>query len=146
MTKPIQYWIMKSEPDEYSFDDLVREGKTLWDGVRNYQARNNMKAMAVDDRVLIYHSISEKALVGIAKVSQTAFPDPTITGENPKGWVVVELVPVQPLQKSINLQTLKTHATLCEIALVKQSRLSVIPLDKADYETILALSETKAMQ
>ena len=135
----MRYWMMKTEPGEFSFEDLVRDGSTVWDGVRNYQARNNMKAMKKGDRVLIYHSVTEKALAGIAEVSKEFYPDPT---DNPKGdWVVVQIVPVKPLKRRVTLAEIKDTPALAEIPLIKQSRLSVMPLDKKDFDQIVALSE-----
>lgn len=138
----MQYWIMKSEPGEYSFNDLLKDGKTCWDGVRNYQARNNMQAMSLGDRVLIYHSISDKALVGIAEVCKTSYPDPA-NDDPSKKWVVVDIFPVKELKKSVSLATIKATATLADIALVRQSRLSVIPLSRAEYDILLGLAETE---
>lgn len=132
-------WLMKTEPGEFSFDDLVRDGKTVWDGVRNFQARNNLKAMKKGDRVLIYHSVTEKALAGIAEVSKEAYPDPT---DNPKqAWVVVEIKPIRALTRKITLAEIKNNDALQEIPLIRQSRLSVMPLDQSTYDDLLALSE-----
>lgn len=134
----MQYWMMKTEPGEFSFEDLVRDGSTVWDGVRNFQARNNMKAMKKGDQVLIYHSVSEKALAGIAKVSKEHYPDPT---DNPKGdWVVVQIEPVKPLKRRVTLAEVKSTPALAEIPLIKQSRLSVMPLSKSDFDQLVALS------
>lgn len=136
----MRYWMMKTEPGEFSFEDLVRDGSTVWDGVRNYQARNNMKAMKKGDQVLIYHSVTEKALAGIAKVSKEFYPDPT---DNPKrDWVVVQIEPVKPLKRRVTLAEVKETPALAEIPLIKQSRLSVMPLDKADFDQLVALSES----
>lgn len=136
----MHYWMMKTEPGEFSFEDLVRDGSTVWDGVRNYQARNNMKAMKKGDQVLIYHSVTEKALAGIAKVSKEFYPDPT---DNPKGdWVVVQIEPVKPLKRKVTLAEVKETPALSDIPLIKQSRLSVMPLDKADFDQLVALSES----
>lgn len=135
----MQYWLMKSEPGEYSFEDLMRDGKTVWDGVRNYQARNNLKAMKKGDQALIYHSVSEKALVGIAEVVREHYPDPT---DNPKqDWVVVELAPVRPLKRRLTLAEIKATPDLAEMPLIKQSRLSVMPLDKKTFNRLLQLAE-----
>lgn len=135
----MQYWMMKTEPGEFSFDDLVRDGSTVWDGVRNFQARNNMKAMKKGDRVLIYHSVTEKALAGIAKVSKEHYPDPT---DNPKGdWAVVQIEPVKPLKRKVTLAEVKSTPALAEIPLIKQSRLSVMPLSPKDFDALVALSE-----
>ncbi|WP_373533187.1 EVE domain-containing protein [Vampirovibrio sp.] len=134
----MQYWMMKTEPGEFSFDDLVRDGSTVWDGVRNFQARNNLKAMRKGDQVLIYHSVTEKALAGIAKVSREFYPDPT---DNPKGdWVVVEVEPVKPLKRKVTLAEVKATPALAEIPLIKQSRLSVMPLEKSVFDQLLALA------
>ena len=133
----MQYWLMKSEPGEYSFEDLLREGRTQWDGVRNFQARNNMKLMKQGDLVLIYHSVSDKQVVGIAEVSREHYPDPV---DNPKGqWVLVDIKPVRPLNRPVDLATIKETPELSDIALVRQSRLSVMPLSKAEFEKLVAL-------
>jgi predicted RNA-binding protein with PUA-like domain len=135
----MNYWLMKTEPETFSFDDLLKDGKTHWDGVRNHQAQNNMKAMRVGDQVLIYHSVSEKAVVGIGKISKTAYPDPTAApGEK---WIAVEVQPVKKLPKPITLQTIKNTPALSDIALIRQSRLSVMPLSKNEVDQILALGQ-----
>lgn len=136
----MQYWMMKTEPGEFSFEDLIRNGSTVWDGVRNFQARNNMKAMKKGDQVLIYHSVTEKALAGIAKVSKEHYPDPT---DNPKGdWVVVQIEPVKPLKRKVTLAEVKSTPALAEIPLIKQSRLSVMPLSKSDFDQLVKLSNS----
>jgi predicted RNA-binding protein with PUA-like domain len=132
----MNYWMVKQEPEAYSFDDLVAEGKTDWTGVRNFQARNNLKAMKKGDKVLFYHSVSEKAVVGIAEVSKEAYPDPT--DEN---WIAVEVKPVKKLKKPVTLQDVKANAALANMALVRQSRLSVIPLTKDEYEEVLSMAK-----
>lgn len=132
----MRYWLVKSDPDEYSFHDLVRDKKTNWTGVRNYQAKNNLSAMAKGDVVLVYHSQTEKAIVGSSKVSKTAFPDPTEDGE---GWVCVELTAGKSFKNVITLEHIKSTPALSEIALIKQSRLSVMPLTDEQYECILEL-------
>ena len=135
------YWMLKSEPGEYSFEDLTREGQTVWDGVRNYQARNNLKQMQKGDLALIYHSVSEKALVGIAEVTREHYPDPT---DNPKGdWVVVELQPVRPLKRRVTLTEMKAKSDLQELPLIRQSRLSVIPLEPEMFNRLVELAETE---
>lgn len=132
-----KYWMMKTEPGEYSYQDLEQDGWTHWDGVRNYQAQNNMKAMAVGDLVLIYHSVGPKEVVGVAQVSRAAYPDP----EEPEGsrWILVDIKPVKALSQPVHLKTIKEHNTLCDIPLVKQSRLSVMPLEKVDFNGLLKL-------
>jgi predicted RNA-binding protein with PUA-like domain len=131
------YWLVKTEPGEFSFEDLLRDGSTVWDGVRNFQARNNLAHMTLGDSVFVYHSVTEKALAGLAQVSRAAYPDPT---DNPDGrWVVVDLVPVRPLARRISLAELKSHPTLNTLPLIKQSRLSVMPLTEAEFQGLLAL-------
>lgn len=135
-----RYWLVKSEPEVYSWDDFVREGGTAWTGVRNFQARINLRAMTVGDEVLYYHSGGEKAVVGVAKVRREAYPDPTATeGE----WVCVDLAPVRKLKRPLELATIKAQPSMQEIALVRQSRLSVMPLDKSAYRELLALAGAK---
>ena len=135
-----RYWIMKTEPSAYSFDDLVREGSTEWDGVRNYQARNNMREMSVDDLVLIYHSVGPKDFVGVARVSVEAHPDSTTDDER---WECVDIEPVKALEVPVNLATVKADAKLEDIALVKHSRLSVAPLTAPEFRHLLKLGKTK---
>jgi predicted RNA-binding protein with PUA-like domain len=130
------YWLVKQEPTSYSWDDFVREGRTMWEGVRNFQARNNLKAMQKGDRVLYYHSVEGQAVVGIAEVAREAYPDPTA---KEGGWVVVDLVPVKPLRTPVTLETIKATASLKDIALVRQGRLSVMPLPGDAFETIVKL-------
>lgn len=135
-----RYWIMKTEPEAFSFGDLVRDGSAEWDGVRNYQARNNMREMKLGDLILIYHSVGPKDFVGIARVSAEAHPDSTTDDER---WECVDIEPVQPLQSPVNLATIKADPKLQDIALVRHSRLSVAPLTAADFRHILKLSGTK---
>ncbi len=133
----MNHWLVKSEPFVYSWDDFVKAGRSVWDGVRNYQARNNLKAMKKGDWVLFYHSNEGLAVVGIAEVATEAYPDPTI--DDPR-WVVVELVPVQPLKKPVTLQQIKADNRLQQIALIRQSRLSVMPIQAEEFDLILSLS------
>lgn len=134
------YWLMKSEPGEYSYDDLERDGWTHWDGVRNYQARNNLAAMKVGDLALIYHSVSDKEVVGIGQITREAYPDPTDeTGK----WIVVRVEPYQRLEKRVSLETIKSTPELADIALVRQARLSVMPLTPEAFHCILELGETR---
>jgi predicted RNA-binding protein with PUA-like domain len=132
----MNYWLVKSEPDAYSWDRFLKEGKVDWDGVRNYQARNNLKEMKKGDQVLFYHSVSSREVVGIAEVAREHFPDPTTKGDR---WVAVELVPVKALKKSVNLTLIKQDERLENIALIKQSRLSVMPLKDFEFDAIVAL-------
>ncbi|HEY5227414.1 MAG TPA: EVE domain-containing protein [Opitutaceae bacterium] len=129
-------WLVKQEPDSYSWDDFAREGQTSWDGVRNYQARNNLKAMGRGDLVLFYASGESKAAVGIAKVARTAYPDPT--ADEP-GWVSVELKAVKPLKKPVTLAQVKAVPSLSDILLVRNSRLSVMPLSPEAFEAIVEM-------
>lgn len=132
----MQYWLIKSEPDVYSWDDFQRDGSTFWDGVRNYQARNNLRAMRKGDKALFYHSNIGKEIVGIAKVIRTAYPDPTSDDEQ---WVCVDVAPHKPFKKPVSLDIIKATPALAQIGLLKQSRLSVVALTKEEYETLCAL-------
>jgi len=134
----MNYWLMKSEPDVYSWDDLVRDKKATWDGVRNYQARNNLKAMKKGDLVLIYHSNTGKEIVGIAKIVKENFPDP-----KDADWVVVDIAPERKLKLPITLAQVKTDKRLAEMALVKAMRLSVQPVRKEEFDLVITLSEGK---
>ncbi len=131
-----RHWLVKQEPESYSWDSFLRDGRTPWEGVRNYQARNNLSAMAVGDSVLFYASGGPKEVVGIAAVSKSAFPD--ATADEP-GWVAVELEAVRPLGRPVTLAQIKTEPKLSEIRLVRNSRLSVIPLKPAEFELIVKL-------
>ena len=127
------HWLVKQEPTKYPFEQLVKDRKTTWDGVRNYQARNNLQAMKKGDRVLYYHSNVGQEVVGVCEVSRAAFPDPTTDDAR---WVAVELTAVKPLKKSVSLELIKSDPLLRDIALVKQSRLSVMPLDAKAFARI----------
>jgi predicted RNA-binding protein with PUA-like domain len=133
----MSHWLVKSEPNSYSFADLERDGKTVWDGVRNHAAALHLKAMAEGDEVLFYHSQEGLAVVGIAKVIRTAFPDVT----DPAGrFVAVELAPVRPLPKPVTLADMKAEASLSGMAMLRQSRLSVSPVSDAEWKTILKMA------
>ncbi len=134
----MKHWLVKSEPVKYSWEKFNKEGRTFWDGVRNYQARNNLREMQEGDLVLYYHSNDGKAVVGVAKVVKEAYQDPTTDDKN---WVVVDLVPVQSLKNPVTLETIKADEKLKDIALVKQGRLSVMPLKSPEFDRILELSE-----
>ncbi len=125
-----QYWLVKQEPDDYAWDDFVRDGRTAWTGVRNYAARNHLRAMRAGDAVYFYHSGDAKAVVGIARVVRAAYPDPTADED---GWAAVDLAPVEPLPRPVTLAQIKADPALKEIALVRQSRLSVMPLRAAEF-------------
>ena len=130
------HWLVKQEPEAYSWNDFVRDGRTDWTGVRNFQARNNLRAMRKGDAVLFYHSVSDKAVVGIAQMTREAFPDPTAQEGD---WSAVELKPVKPLKKPVTLEQIKAEPKLHGIALLRNSRLSVQPLGKAEFDLICQL-------
>jgi predicted RNA-binding protein with PUA-like domain len=131
-----QYWLVKSEPETYSWADLVRDKKTAWTGVRNYAARLHLKAMQRGDEVFFYHSGEAKSVVGVARVTKPFFPDTTADEE---GWVAVELAPVKPLPQPVTLAQIKAESALKEIGLVRQGRLSVMPLKPAEFARIAQL-------
>ncbi len=133
------YWLVKQEPESYSWDTFVKEGGTDWTGVRNFQARNHLRSMKRGDLVLFYHSVSEKAVVGIAKVTHEAFPDPTASeGE----WCAVTLAPTKPFRKPVTLAQIKSNKLLRNLQLVRQGRLSVMPVGKKEFNALLKLGET----
>src|ERR1700754_1175502 len=132
----MQHWLVKSEPFKYSWEKFNKDGRTFWDGVRNYQARNNLREMKEGDLVLFYHSNEGKEIVGIAKVVKEAYQDPTTSDPN---WVVVDLVPVEPLKKPVTLAQIKAEPSLKDIGLVRQGRLSVIGLKASEFDKILEM-------
>lgn len=134
----MKHWLVKSEPEAYSWATFVLEDGTAWTGVRNYQARNNLNLMQPGDLVLFYHSVSEKAVVGIAEVAALAAPDTTAEAGSP--WVAVGLRPVQPLDRPVSLAQIKAEGRLAELALLRQSRLSVLPVRPEEFDVIVALS------
>lgn len=135
----MQYWLVKSEPFEYSFEDLVRDGQTPWNGIRNYAARNHLRQMQVGDLVLYYHSRKGLEVVGIAKVVSEPYPDTTAE----KGdWTAIDLAPVKAFQRPVGLQAIKAEPFLSELPLVRIGRLSVMPVQADEFERILALGET----
>lgn len=136
----MKYWLVKSEPFKYSWEQFVKDGQTFWDGVRNYQARNNLREMAKGDEVLFYHSNEGLEIVGIAKVVKTSYPDPTIDDER---WLAVDLKPIKPLPYPVSLATMKQTPGLENLALIKQSRLSVCPITAEEYKLILKMGGIK---
>jgi len=132
----MQYWLVKSEPFKYSWEKFNQDGRTFWDGVRNYQARNNLKAMKEGDLVLFYHSNEGKNVVGIAKVMREFYQDPTTDDAN---WVVVDLSPVESLKNPVSLEQIKAEPSLVDISLVRQGRLSVMPLKAEEFDKILEM-------
>jgi predicted RNA-binding protein with PUA-like domain len=134
----VNYWLVKQEPTAYSWDDFVKDGKTSWTGVRNFQARNNLRSMKTKDRVLFYHSVTDKAIIGEAEVLREAFPDPTA---NEGSWIAVELKPLKPLRRRVSLEEIKADKKLSQLPLVRSPRLSVMPLKADEYQAILALAK-----
>ena len=134
------YWLVKSEPNTYSWADLEKEKKTVWDGVRNFEARNNLRAMKKGDLVFFYHSGEGKEIVGLAAVAKAAYPDPSAAGED---WSVVDLVPKKKLGVAVTLTQIKKDKPLAGFALIRRSRLSVVPATKAEFDRILELAKTR---
>jgi len=132
----MNHWLVKSEPFKYSWEKFNEDGRTFWDGVRNYQARNNLKAMKEGDLVLFYHSNEGKNVVGIAKVVREFYQDPTTDDAN---WVVVDLSPVESLKNPVTLEQIKAEPSLVDISLVRQGRLSVMPLKATEFDKILEM-------
>jgi len=132
----MNHWLVKSEPFKYSWEKFNEDGRTFWDGVRNYQARNNLKAMKEGDLVLFYHSNEGKNVVGIAKVVREFYQDPTTDDAN---WVVVDLSPVESLKNPVSLEQIKAEPSLTDISLVRQGRLSVMPLKATEFDKILEM-------
>jgi predicted RNA-binding protein with PUA-like domain len=136
----MNYWLVKSEPETYSWAQLVKDGKTSWTGVRNFQARNNLRAMKAGDRVLFYHSGDGKEIVGLAKVRKAAYPDPTAQEGD---WSCVDLAPMQALANAVALATIKADKLLGEMVLVKNSRLSVQPVTEPQFNRVFQLAGAK---
>jgi len=134
------FWLVKQEPSSYSWSDFVAEGQTSWTGVRNYAARNNLRRMAKNDEVFFYHSGEDKAVVGIAKVIRTAYRDSTAKEGD---WSTVDLAPVKPLRRPVTLREIKSHSQLKAVQLVRQSRLSVMPLAESEFREIVKMGVGK---
>lgn len=135
----MNYWLIKSEPNTYSWDDFVKLGRDHWDGVRNYQARNNMKAMKTGDLAFFYHSVKEKSIVGVAKCLKEYYQDPTTEDDR---WVVVDFAPEYKLKKPVSLEEIKAKKELNDMVLVKNSRLSVQPVTREEFDLIIGMSES----
>ena len=133
----MKYWLLKSEPDAWSWDNQVKEGASMWDGVRNYQARNNLKEMKKNDLCFFYHSVTERSIIGIVKVIKEYYPDPT---DKTDRFVVVDVKAIKKLKNPVSLDQIKENNKLKNIALVKQSRLSVMPLKKTEWDIIIKMS------
>jgi predicted RNA-binding protein with PUA-like domain len=136
----MNFWLVKQEPSKYSWEQFLLDKETLWDGVRNYQARNNLKKMKKDDLVFFYHSVIGKEIKGVAQISKEFYPDPTINDDR---WVVVNLKPLKTLSATVTLEDIKNNPKLIDISLIKQSRLSVMPLTKNEFKIILKMGQTK---
>ena len=136
----MNHWLVKQEPGKYPWAQFVKDKGTYWDGVRNYQARNNLRAMRKGDLVLFYHSVSEKAVVGVAKVTREAYADPTAKEGD---WSVVDLKPIKAMTAPVTLAQIKAEPKLAGMGLLKQSRLSVSPLSAAEFKRVLQLGKTK---
>src|SRR5687768_5822751 len=135
-----KHWMVKQEPETYSWDDFVGDGKTNWSGVRNYQARNNLREMQMGDRVLFYHSGKDKSVVGIAEVVKGAYPDPT--ADDPQ-WVAIDLKPVKPFAKPVPLAAIRYDKRLSGLPLIRQSQLSVMPLTKDEFDVLVGMGGAK---
>jgi len=133
----MNHWLVKTEPESYSWSDLLKDGRTAWTGVRNYQARNNLRAMKKNDPVFFYHSVSEKQIVALASVAREAYPDPTAKEGD---WSSVDLVPTKTLAKPVLLDAIKNESALKDMLLLRNSRLSVIPLTKAQFDRLMAMA------
>ena len=133
----MKYWLLKSEPNAWSWDNQFKEGASMWDGVRNYQARNNLKEMKKNDLCFFYHSVTERSVVGIVKVVKEHYPDPT---DKTGRFVVVDVKATKKLKNPVSLDQIKENNKLQDIALVKQSRLSVMPLKKTEWDIIIKMS------
>jgi predicted RNA-binding protein with PUA-like domain len=134
------HWLVKSEPYKYSFDELVRDQQTSWDGVRNFEARNNLRAMKLGDLLLFYHSNEGKAVVGVAKVAREAYPDETADEGD---WSVVDVAPVKPLASPVSLDAIRADKALSSMQLLRRSRLSVVPVTPEEFRRVLELGKTK---
>jgi predicted RNA-binding protein with PUA-like domain len=134
------FWMVKQEPETYSWDDFVTDGKTDWSGVRNYQARNNLREMKAGDNVLFYHSGKQKAVVGIAEVLKAAYADPTADDDQ---WVAVDLKPLKPLEIPVQLAAIRYDKRLSALPLIRQSQLSVMPLTKDEFDAIVSMGKAR---
>jgi predicted RNA-binding protein with PUA-like domain len=132
----MNHWIVKSEPESYSWSDLLKEGRVAWTGIRNFQARNNLRAMKKGDQILFYHSVSEKQIVGLARVDREAYSDDTAEEGD---WVSVDLIPVKTLARPVPLDEIKTDKALSDVLLLRNTRLSVSPLTEAQFDRLIAL-------
>jgi predicted RNA-binding protein with PUA-like domain len=138
------HWLIKSEPDKYSFDQLVRDGRTRWDGIRSFAARNNLRAMKKGDLVLYYHSNEGKAVVGVARVAREAYPDPTADPTRPRGdWSAVDIEPVRGVARPVSLDELRGHKELGQMMIFRQPRLSVVPVTPDEFDLVVELGRAE---
>ena len=133
----MNYWLVKQEPSAYSWDDFVKDGRTAWTGVRNFQARNNLKSMRLGDRVFFYHSVKDKSVIGEAEVVRESYPDPTAEEGD---WISVDLKPLKALPRPVALEKIKAEKKLAGFVLLRNSRLSVMPVSAGEYQAIVDLS------
>jgi len=136
----MQHWLVKQEPEDYSWAAFVKDGRTAWTGVRNFQARNNLRAMKKGDWVLYYHSVTEKQVVGLARVAKEAYADPTASEGD---WSCVDLVPVKALKQPVGLETIKSDSKLKDLLLLRHTRLSVVPIAAGHFKRLLELGRTR---
>jgi predicted RNA-binding protein with PUA-like domain len=136
----MQHWLVKQEPEDYSWATFVKEGRTAWTGVRNFQARNNLRAMKKGDYVLFYHSVTEKQVVGVASVEKAAYPDPTASEGD---WSCVDLVPVKAMKQPVGLEAIKSDPKLKDLPLLRNTRLSVVPLTPTHFARLLEQGQTR---
>jgi predicted RNA-binding protein with PUA-like domain len=137
------HYLIKSEPFKYAFDRLVADGRTTWDGVRNFEARNHLRAMKKGDLCLFYHSNEGKAVVGIARVAREGYPDPTAE-KGDEDWTAVDVEPVEPLKRPVTLDEMRAHPVLSKMMMLRRPRLSVVPVTPAEYAAVIALSKQRA--
>jgi predicted RNA-binding protein with PUA-like domain len=142
----VKHWLVKTEPEAYSFAQLQKDKRTAWTGIRNYSARINLRAMAKGDEVFVYHSVSEKAVVGLATVVKTAYPDPTVKPGEKAEWFCVDLKAVRALPKPVTLEAIKAHRSLKDMLLVRQSRLSVAPVSEKEAAELRKMGLTRPSQ
>ena len=135
------YWLLKTEPTEYSWQQLAKDKNTAWTGVRNYQARNNLRDMSVGDFALVYHSGEDKEIVGIAKITKAAFPDPTADND---AWVSVQVEAIKPVTRTITLEEIRNTHNLCNMPLVTHTRLSVMPITESQWQDVLKYTKTES--
>jgi predicted RNA-binding protein with PUA-like domain len=135
----MNYWLVKQEPEAYSWSTFLKDGRTAWTGVRNFQARNNLRAMKKNDAVFYYHSVSDKQIVGLASVAREAYPDPTADEGD---WSCVDLVPTKTLERPVSLAEMKNEPALKDMLLLRMSRLSVTPMTKAQFDKLMSMSES----